>query len=185
MRKIIQFSPIVFLIFVLGCLTFKTVEFRIVFNENSHTDGTIEVIYNNIQSSEAELNGQQKDFDELIRHYQGDQFLLDQMSEGIYIKNRELFEKNGILTGKYSGIFRNIKMDNESLKSNNDEILLLINSESNEIIETNGKIIKSEKNVFISWPKAQKELYWKVKMKGNQQTASLVQMFQEWKENLK
>lgn len=185
MRKIIQFSPFVFLIFILGCLTFETVEFRIVFNENSFTDGTIEVIYNNIQSSEAELNGQQKDFDELIRHYQGDQFLLDQISEGIYIKNRELYEKNGILIGKYKGIFRNLKLDSESLKTNNDEIVLLIESDANDVIETNGKIIKSDKNVFISWPKSQKELYWKSKMNGDGKTGSILAMFREWKENQK
>jgi hypothetical protein len=183
MKKLILFFPIVFLLFIFGCLTFETAEFRIVFNENSITNGTIEVIYSKLESSEAMQNGQQKDFDELIRHYQGDQFLLDQMSDGVYIKNRELYEKNGILIGKYQGIFRNLILDNEPLKTNNDEFVLLIESESNEIIETNGKIIKSEKNVFISWPKTQKELYWKSKMKGDPKTSSLLDMFREWKED--
>lgn len=179
MKKIL-FPLIIFLVFIYGCLTYETAEIRIVFNENSGNEGIIEVIYTNIETGEALLKDQQKDFQELIEHFQGDQFLLDQISDGIYIKNRELFEKNGKLIGKYRGIFRNLKFDDEALKTANDEYIMLMD-DSDEVIETNGKIVKSEKNVFISWPKTQKELYWKVKMQGEPQTFSLLEMFRDWK----
>jgi len=178
--KRILFPLFLFIIFMFGCLTYETAEIRIIFNENSQNEGIIEVTYTNIESSEALLEDQQKDFNELIEHYQGDQFLLDQVSDGIYIKERELFEKNGKLIGKYSGIFRNLKFDNEELKTVNDEYIMLMD-EDDEIVETNGKIVKSEKNIFISWPKTKKELYWKVKINGDPQTYSLVEMFREWK----
>ena len=82
--------------------------------------------------------------------------------------------------GKYIGIFRNLKFDNDPLKLVNDEFIVLID-ESDELVETNGKIVKSEKNVFISWSKTQKELYWKLKMKREAHTTSLLEMFREWK----
>ena len=45
---------------------------RIVFNENSNNEGTIEVTYTNIETGEALLKDQQKDFQDLIDYYQGD-----------------------------------------------------------------------------------------------------------------
>ena len=182
MKRLIIFPLIIFLIFIYGCLTYETAEVRIVFNENSNNEGTIEITYTNLESGEALLKDQQKDFEELIKYYQGDQFLLDQMADDIYIKKRELFEKNGKLIGKYSGIFRNLKFDNEPLMTLNDEYIMVMDDDD-EVAETNGKVVKSEKNVFISWPKTQKELYWKVKMKGEPQTYSLLEMFRKWKEN--
>ena len=182
MKRLIVFSLIILLVLIYGCLTYETAEVRIVFNENSNNEGIIEVTYTNIESSEALLKDQQEDFDDLIDYYQGDQFLLDQMADDIYIKKRQLFEKDGKIVGKYSGIFRNLKFDNEPLKTKNDEYIMLMD-DSDEVVETNGKIIKSEKNVFLSWPKTQKELYWKVKMKGDHQTYSLLEMYREWKSN--
>lgn len=176
--KIIPF--IVLLIILCGCLTYETAEIRIVFNENSMNEGIIEVVYTDIESGEALLKDQIKDFEELIEHFQGDQFLLDQISDGIYIKKRELKEINGKLVGKYSGIFRNLSFDSEPLKTVNDEFIILMD-EDDEVVDTNGKIIKSEKNVFISWPKTQTELYWKVKMKRSPQTTSLLDFFRKWK----
>ena len=46
------------------------------------------------------LFAQKKDFIELIELLFGDDFLLDNIEEGIYIKNRELYEKNGQLIAK-------------------------------------------------------------------------------------
>jgi hypothetical protein len=185
MKRQLFFSLGLFIIFISGCLTYETAEIRITFDENSLTEGTIEVIYFNIESSEALLKDQQKDFEELIESYKGDNFLLDLMTDGVYVKERELFEKNSILIGKYRGIFRNYQFDNEPLKITNDEFIILIDLDSDEIVDTNGKIVKSEKNVFISWPKTQKDLYWKLKMIGEAQTYSLLDMYREWKENNK
>ncbi len=181
MKKLV-FIPIIILLIISGCLTYETAEIRITFNENSHTDGTIEVIYSNIRTSEAELTDQKKDFEELIGHYISDKFLLDNMADGVYVKERELFEKNGILIGKYSGIFRNFKFDNEPLKSSNEEYIILIDAESDGLVETNGKVVKSEKNIIISWPIDQKELYWKLKMTDGNEINPLVDMFRKWKE---
>jgi hypothetical protein len=152
----------------------------LIFNENSTNEGTIEVIYTNIQSSESESEKQLEDFDILIKYFQDDQFLLDQLSDGIYVKDRKLFEHNGQLTGRYDGIFRNLKFDNEELKMANDEYIILIDDD-HEIVETNGTIVKSEKNILISWPKTQKELYWKVKIKEKFQAYSLLKLFRNWK----
>ena len=182
MKKILPLLSIVFLIFIFGCLTFETIEIRIVFNENSSNQGKIDVIYSGIASTEEGLEKRQKDFEELIQLLEDDQFLLDQLTEGVYVKNRKLYEEHGKIIGKYSGIFANLKFDDNALKTANDEFLFMINRDQT-VIETNGKIVKSDNNVFISWPMSQKELYWKVKMKGDSKTNSLLEMFRQWKED--
>lgn len=181
MKNVIYYSLIVIIIILSGCLTYQVAEIRLTFNENSRSEGKIEVVYYDIQSSEALLKDQQQDFRELIENYQSDKFLLDNMSDGVYIQKRELLEKNGILIGGYKGIFRNIKFDNEPLKYTNEEFMLLIDTDGKEVIDTNGEIVSSGKNIILTWPKDQKELYWKLKMKGEPETFSLLEMFREWK----
>ena len=52
MKRLIVFPLIILFVFIYGCLTYETAEIRIVFNENSNNEGTIEVTYSNIESGE-------------------------------------------------------------------------------------------------------------------------------------
>ncbi len=104
------------------------------------------------------------------------------MDDGVYVKECELFEKNGILNGRYSCIYRYFKFDNELLRYSNEEDIILIEAESDGLEETNGKVVKSKKNIIISWQKNKKELYWKLKMTDGNEINPLVDMFRKWKE---
>ena len=120
--------------------------------------GHIFVKYTDIRSSETETDKQKKDFDELIQLYGEDMFLLEQLEEGIYVKERNLFEEDGKLIGTFSGIFRSIMIDDNEIKVRNDERYILVDISPSEKIETNGKIHRSENNALLVWPKDKKNL---------------------------
>jgi hypothetical protein len=133
------------------------VEYTVDYGDDFNS-GFLTVTYTDIRSSETEVKKQKKDFDELIELYQDDMFLLDQVDEGIYVKERKLYEKNGMLVGSYSGIFQKIQIDNNEMKVRNDERYILLDISPNENIETNGKVYRSENNALVVWPKDQKQL---------------------------
>jgi uncharacterized surface protein with fasciclin (FAS1) repeats len=148
---------IFFIILLNGCLTYHVVEYTIDYADDFNS-GIFTATYTDIRSSETEEEKQKKDFDELIQLYEDDMFLLDQVDEGIYVKERKLYEKNGMLVGGYSGIFQTIQIDNNKMKVRNDERYILLDISPNEHIETNGKIYKSENNALLVWPKDQRQL---------------------------
>lgn len=164
-----------------SCLTYQTVEYTIDFTDNFNS-GKISVVYTDIRSSEAEGEKQKADFDELIELYQDDLFLLDQIDEGIYIKERKLYEKDGIIIGSYSGIYQKIKIDNHVMDLRNDERFILLEVDHNSKIETNGKLLQSENNALIVWPKDQKHLKIKKIIPDNEvKDYSLLDYYQKWK----
>jgi len=133
------------------------VEYTIDFTDNFDS-GTISVFYKDIRSSETDEEKQKADFDELIQLYQEDYFLLELIEEGIYVKDRKLYEKDGIIMGQYSGIFQKVQIDNNVMDLRNEERFILMDISESEKIETNGKVYQSENNALLVWPKDQKNL---------------------------
>jgi uncharacterized surface protein with fasciclin (FAS1) repeats len=140
-----------------GCLTYHVVEYTIDYADDFNS-GHFTVKYTDIRSSETEPEKQKKDFEELIEIYEDDMFLLDQIDEGIYVKDRQLYEKDGKIFGSYSGIFQSIKIDDNEMKVRNDERYILLDISPTEKIETNGKVYRSDNNALLVWPKDKKKL---------------------------
>jgi hypothetical protein len=115
--RILYILSLVILIFtVSSCLTYRIAEYTIEFAEDFN-GGTITVKYTDIRSAEEEEEKQKEDFEELIRMYRDDKFLLDQVDEGVYVKDRQLYEQNGSLHAIYSGIFQKLKIDDSEFKT--------------------------------------------------------------------
>ena len=157
MKILIFVSMIFFIILLNGCLTYHVVEYTVDYADDFNS-GSFSVTYTDIRSSEEEAEKQKKDFDELIELFEGDMFLLDQVDEGIYVKERKLYEKDEKLIGSYSGIFQKIQIDNNEMKVRNDERYILLDISPSEKIETNGKVYRSENNALLVWPKDKKKL---------------------------
>jgi len=157
MQKIVLVLFSLLVISLNSCLTYQTVEYIIDFTDNFDS-GKISVVYTDIRSSEAEEEKQKADFDELIELYQDDMFLLDQIGDGVYIRERKLYEKDGMIVGSYSGIFQKIKIDNHVMDLRNDERFIMLDLGENSKIETNGKVLRSDNNVLLVWPEDQKHL---------------------------
>jgi hypothetical protein len=163
-----------------SCLTYKSITYHVNFNER-FDHGTITVDYEDICSSEKEIAKREQDFNEVVKLLFEDDFLLDNVEEGIYVKERKLWEDNGILKATFSGIFKDLKIDENKLDVQNDERILFIN-ESNVDIESNGKVLKSDKNFVLIWPKDQRELIWTMKdSNSDQETYSLINYYRKWK----
>jgi len=201
-----KFAVLMLAIFFIfpGCLTFRSINHHIIFNEN-FTMGKIRITFEDLRSmefrffdkdkdenlSKEEAIKQQKedDFEELVKLYQEDDLLLDEVQKGIYVKERQLYEKNNVLYGSYSGIFNKLNFDEgEYLKILKDEIVLNLKADDDvRKIETNGSLDQTDDNVLIFWPKSEHEIYWKLIMKEDKGDTNnvypLIDLYHKWKEN--
>ncbi|MBN2426675.1 MAG: hypothetical protein JXR46_11095 [Calditrichaceae bacterium] len=198
------FKLLVLTVLLTGCLTFQSLEYRIVFNDNFNGGrvtvrcediGSIKCSVNFSMSeksetreiSKAEIDSMKReDFAELLKMYEGDDMLLDEIKRGVYIKERRLFEDDGKLCFEYDGIFRELSLDEEEELTVLNEIIT-IRFELDDFtdkVETDGKLERKEKLVTITWPKTKKEIYWKIFY--NQETDpdkpvySLIDNFRSW-----
>ena len=97
------------------------------------------------------------------------------------MKERELYEKNGVLNGHYKGIFQKLKINNSELTAKNDERFLLMETDPMEKIESNGKILRTEFNILLVWPKDQKNIWFKIiNTKYDERAYPLIEYYQEW-----
>jgi hypothetical protein len=146
--------------------------------------GKITVTYSDIRSSEETPEKRKADFDELITLYQDDKFLLDQVQEGIYVTARNLAENDGKINASFSGKFDELSIDDRALSLQNEERYILLDITPDEKIESNGKILRTERNVLIVWQKSEKVLTFKRTMLNYDDiTHSLVDFYRDWKNN--
>jgi len=189
------------LLFILtACLGFRSLEYRIEFDENFNT-GKIVITFEDIVSDnfvnsddkdEADstiqktLEKRKKDFEDVLEMVETDEGLLDALEQGIYLKKRYLFEAEGKLSGRWEGIFEELKFDHEeeSLRILKDEIFLTLKKDSDiERVETDGHLNQSENIITISWPKTQMNIYWRLILKKDTEAVSLIDEYQAWKGN--
>jgi hypothetical protein len=96
-------------LFFAGCYFSATIVTRISLSgEGANPTASVTIEYANISSGEAKLSDVKNDFDQLIRDWQGDQYLLDRAEEGFIIKNRELFILDGKIIGRETGVMKNL-----------------------------------------------------------------------------
>lgn len=169
-----------FLLMVTGCLTYSKVLYEIEFDDKLEA-GKIKITYFDIRSSEENTEKQKSDFTELVQILEADDFLLDAMEDGIYIRNRTLIENDGQLNGTYDGIFRKLKIDSQEIKTSKNERTLTLKKEDGYLVETNGNILESEDSYLISWPREQRRLVFSITISNNDKTYSLLDYYKSYK----
>ncbi len=175
------FFSIVLIITMSGCLTFRIIHYSIEFSDDFNI-GKVTVAYTDIRSSEEDADKRSKEFKELIKLYKDEAFLLDQVEDGIYVKERQLFEKDGSLNAHFSGIFEKLKINENELKVKNNERFILLEISPEEKIETDGKSHRSDQNVLLVWPKDQKKIYFKIiQTVYDETTYPLIDEYRNWK----
>ena len=196
MKRMI-FSLIAVLFLLNGCLIVRSFEYRISFDENFNR-AKIKIIFGDLRSdhisdatkmdSVAIKELQQKrqgDFDELLEMITDDEPLLDAVGMGIYLKKRYLFASENLLNGCWEGIFGDLRFteEEESLKVLKNEIVLKIKKDDDtEYIETDGKLLELGEYIQITWPKTQRDIYWKLISKDDPTASiSLLEEYQKWK----
>lgn len=185
MKNFIMISLLSFLVFLSGCLTYERISFRVIFDDpGKKLSGKVFVSAIGIASTEDSLPKQKADFEQILEFLEGDDFLLDELKNGIYIKNRTLLKEKGKLVFKYDGIFNELTFDDEDFKINimSDKIIATLDLDD-DIENTNGIIEKDSLHTYIKWPKGSKEIYWEYKLDDADKTYSLLPFYEDWLKN--
>ena len=106
--------------------------------------------------------------------------MLDHLEYGIYIKERKLFEKNGTLNARFSGIFEWIGDEESRLEVKGDERYYLIDIDEGDIVETNGMLKQSKEKALLIWPKDQKIISYKITKTYDDPIYSITNLYQDW-----
>jgi hypothetical protein len=153
----------------------------ITYDENFQY-GLIDVYFSGIASTDSTHEKQAADFEDLISMIEEDDFLLDMVEDGIYIKERRIFEKNGALHGFYSGVFRNLNIDGERLREEDNGHVLQIDVDQGDKITSNGRIYQDTDSSSIFWPKDTTKLVYTIKKSFDHNVYSLMQFFEAEKQ---
>ena len=103
-----------------------------------------------MESNAADTAAQRKDFTELIANWKDDQFLLDQMDRGLYIKKRSVALERGKVVWQEMAIFSDI----DKLIPNfdfNDTLRFPLHDTTGLTITTNGTISSSNDGLVVKW----------------------------------
>ena len=161
MLRIRLYVILLFFLFMSSCLTYRTVVFVLEFTDN-FSSGKLTVTYENIRSSHKDPEKRTADFRELLELYEQDQFLLDQVREGIYVRERTLFTRGDTLIGRYSGIFERLNIDGHILDNNEKERFLTLELSSQQIIQSDANIVRDGDNVRLTWPTDRKKIWFSI-----------------------
>ncbi len=132
----------------LGCLASETTEYKITMNEDGKS-GTMISIMRNVQSDESDEAEQTKDFEEAIRAWKGDDYLLERVHDGLYVKDRALAVEDSVLVWKEKAIFSNLA-DVFKHEFNNDTLKFVIKGDQS-IVATNGVIVPAKDSTIVYW----------------------------------
>ena len=148
MKLLSVLIPLVLALAGLGCLASEVTEYKITMNEDGKS-GTIISTMRNVQSDEADQAKQAKDFDEAIRSWKGDDYLLERMSDGLYVKERKLAVEDSVLVWTEEAIFANLG-DVFKHELRNDTLRFVIKGEQT-VVATNGAVIPGKDSTIVYW----------------------------------
>ncbi len=146
------------LISLSGCIWPEEIETRVYYSDNK-TPPQITVIWRNISSTAKDEKELEEDFERLVEDLRDSTAsdLVAGIDKELSIKDRQIYLHKGKLLAKISAVPVDDKF--EDLASNGERIMV-VELESGGMIETNGRILKTEYNYIIVWPESLKEIYW-------------------------
>lgn len=132
-----------------GCVVSEEDEYAVTLNADGKSGAMTEVQYN-LQSDQQDPAKQQEDFDELMRRWTGDAYLLERTKDGVYVKNRDLSVSGGKLVWKATSIFRDFAglFENEM---SGDTLRLRIEKDQS-VVATNGTVVRTADSTVVLWP---------------------------------
>jgi hypothetical protein len=146
--------------------------------------GTLVTIMRNIQSGESDQTKQQKDFEQAIQSWKGDDYLLQRLHEGMYVKDRNLTIEDNELAWKEKAIFSDLG-DIFKHEFKNDTLRFLVKG-NQKIISTNGAIQPAKDSTVVFWVlAASKEIFLTIKENNFTPTSDFAAMFRTYMTNSK
>ena len=172
-----------FALFFVGCLMCETTEYKITMNEDGKS-GTLVTIMRNVQSGESDQTKQQRDFEQAIQSWKGDDYLLQRLHEGMYVKDRNLTLENNVLVWKEKAIFSDLG-DIFKHEFKNDTLRFIVKGDQ-KIISTNGVIQPAKDSTVVFWVLApSKEFFLTTKENNFTPASDFAAMFSAYVKNSK
>lgn len=141
-----------------GCLTHKSIDLHIQYADEKADKGAITITYNEIGSDSESGQQQLDDFNTLVDVCSSDDLLLDFVKQGVYLKEKTIFERDAQLHLRLSGIFENLKIENNILEREENFRVFYLNDDDVIIGETNGTVSMKDSLICIRWPADTTEL---------------------------
>jgi hypothetical protein len=157
-----------------GCLVYQTIEYRLTLN-NDGKSGSIWIEYTNIESSAADSVHQNEDFTELISKWKSDAYLLERMEDGIYVEERSLALRKGVLVWRETGIFSDVRKLKEGVKY--DDTTRITISKDQTVLSTNGTAIIERDSTVVYWPPQTRDFRIKIQQRSFEPTSRFAEMF--------
>lgn len=170
--------PVGLALFFGGCLLCESTEYSITLNAEGK-GGTIVTVMRNIQSGETEPAKQQKDFEQAIQSWKGDDYLLERMHDGLYIKDRSLSIEDNVLVWREKGVFSDLaEVFKREIK--NDTLRLVIKGDQ-KIVATNGSVSPSNDSTVVVWSlDSTRQIYLKTKESDFHPTSDFAAKFKAY-----
>lgn len=153
----------VLMFFLAGCLISEREEYTLRLNPDGKT-GTLFSLKSNVQSGSADTADQRKDFAELISNWKSDQYLIDRMTSGVYIKDRDVRLDGGEVVWSETSLVSDASKILPRY-NDNDTTRLPLNLSDGEVTETNGTMNNMKDSVVIVWPPHTREFIVKMKVR--------------------
>src|SRR5215510_9346697 len=134
-------AVLAFAVLLSGCLATEETEIRVLREQGEPAIVIWEL--RNIHSDERNDAKIREDFNTLIEDWRGDKTLAEQArNDGILVKDRELFIRDGKIFGREIGIVENLR--NLDIEQSPDRTVIQMkwNDSEGRIIETNGHIVR-------------------------------------------
>jgi hypothetical protein len=161
-----------------GCLIDERDEYMLKISPDGKT-GTLSVIKYNLQSDASDTADQAKDFHDLINNWESDQYLIDQMNAGAYVKERDLSLEDGKIVWREVSLLADVgnilPRYNEA-----DTTRFKCDPENGEIVSTNGTVIDMKDSMIVIWPPHTKEFILHTKVKDFKPKSKFEQKFEEY-----
>jgi hypothetical protein len=161
-----------------GCLINERDEYVLKINPDGKT-GTLTFIKYNIQSDASDTADQAKDFNDLISNWKSDQYLIDQMEQGAYVKERDVHLEDGKVVRREVSLLADVGNVLPHYREE-DTTRFKCNPENGEIVSTNGTVIDMKDSLIVVWPPHTKEFVLRTKVKDFNPKSKFEEKFAEY-----
>lgn len=133
-----------------GCLISEREMYHLILNDDGKSGMLIFTKYN-IQSDANDTAGQDKDFQDMINNWKSDQYLLDQVNHGAYVKERDMRIEHGRIVWTERSIFSDVTKLFPDFTPG-DTVRFGYDPDDMDITETNGKLVQVSDSMMVVWP---------------------------------
>ena len=161
-----------------GCLVSERTSYRITLDADGKS-GTFTTTMEHVESDSPDTVSAEKDFQTLIGNWKGKQYLFDAMEKGLYVTERSLQMKNGVLEWRERSIFPDISRFVPEF-SPNEPLKFPVSDTSDQKIITNGKLTRLNDSLFIVWPPHTKDFQMKTIRKSFMPKSNFASRFEEY-----